>query len=302
MHGHLAARLDPLGSEPPGDPALEPERLVPPLTPELLARIPTSVLRLSVPGETLAEALAAPARDVLRHDRVRDRAHLRPRERVWLRQAIESGRYRRPLVDRRERSSARATQPRSKGMEQYPPPRLPRPEAVLDRRARRDRADARRGDRARGRGGGAHEVVIGMAHRGRLNVLAHVVGRPYESVLREFEGERTIEAVVVERGRRHRRRQVPPRRRGRRARPRPARSRSRSPRTRAISRRSTRSSRDARARSRPTARRATAITTRRSRCRSSIHGDALVRRAGRGGGDAQPRGARAATRPAARCT
>jgi len=44
---------------------------------------------------------------------------------------------------------------------------------------------------------GAHEVVIGMAHRGRLNVLAHVVGRPYEVILREFEGERTIEAVVV---------------------------------------------------------------------------------------------------------
>ncbi len=43
---------------------------------------------------------------------------------------------------------------------------------------------------------GAHEVVIGMAHRGRLNVLAHVVGRPYEVILREFEGERTIEAVV----------------------------------------------------------------------------------------------------------
>ena len=44
---------------------------------------------------------------------------------------------------------------------------------------------------------GAHEVVIGMAHRGRLNVLAHVVGRPYDVILREFEGERTIEAVVV---------------------------------------------------------------------------------------------------------
>src|SRR5580765_6093304 len=28
MHGHLAARLDPLGSEPVGDPALEPERLI----------------------------------------------------------------------------------------------------------------------------------------------------------------------------------------------------------------------------------------------------------------------------------
>ena len=45
---------------------------------------------------------------------------------------------------------------------------------------------------------GAHEVVIGMAHRGRLNVLAHTIGQPYESILREFEGERTIEAVVAD--------------------------------------------------------------------------------------------------------
>ena len=45
---------------------------------------------------------------------------------------------------------------------------------------------------------GAHEVVIGMAHRGRLNVLAHTVGRSYESILREFEGERTFDALVVD--------------------------------------------------------------------------------------------------------
>ena len=43
---------------------------------------------------------------------------------------------------------------------------------------------------------GAHEVVIGMAHRGRLNVLAHTLGRPYETILREFEGERTLDAVT----------------------------------------------------------------------------------------------------------
>ena len=39
---------------------------------------------------------------------------------------------------------------------------------------------------------GAREVVLGMAHRGRLNVLAHIVGRPYESILVEFEGEQTL--------------------------------------------------------------------------------------------------------------
>jgi 2-oxoglutarate dehydrogenase E1 component (EC 1.2.4.2) len=34
---------------------------------------------------------------------------------------------------------------------------------------------------------GVREVVLGMAHRGRLNVLAHVVGKPFERIFREFE-------------------------------------------------------------------------------------------------------------------
>jgi 2-oxoglutarate dehydrogenase E1 component len=37
--------------------------------------------------------------------------------------------------------------------------------------------------------GGVHEVVMGMAHRGRLNVLANVVGKDLKQIFSEFEGE-----------------------------------------------------------------------------------------------------------------
>jgi 2-oxoglutarate dehydrogenase E1 component len=40
----------------------------------------------------------------------------------------------------------------------------------------------------RGAARGVEELVMGMAHRGRLNVLAHVLGKPYAQILAEFEG------------------------------------------------------------------------------------------------------------------
>ncbi|MGH7563382.1 MAG: 2-oxoglutarate dehydrogenase E1 component, partial [Gemmatimonadota bacterium] len=38
---------------------------------------------------------------------------------------------------------------------------------------------------------GVDEIVMGMAHRGRLNVLAHVLGKPYAQILAEFEDRPT---------------------------------------------------------------------------------------------------------------
>lgn len=35
---------------------------------------------------------------------------------------------------------------------------------------------------------GVEEVVLGMAHRGRLNVLANIMGKTYENIFNEFEG------------------------------------------------------------------------------------------------------------------
>lgn len=35
---------------------------------------------------------------------------------------------------------------------------------------------------------GAEEVIIGMAHRGRLNVLCNILGKTYEQIFNEFEG------------------------------------------------------------------------------------------------------------------
>ncbi len=35
---------------------------------------------------------------------------------------------------------------------------------------------------------GLEEVIIGMAHRGRLNVLANIMGKTYEQIFNEFEG------------------------------------------------------------------------------------------------------------------
>jgi 2-oxoglutarate dehydrogenase E1 component len=195
-HGHLAARLDPLGSEPVGDPALEPERLEPKLTPELQAKIPARLLRVHAAGDTLAEVLPK-LQETYCGTSAYEIEHISDHEqRVWLREAIESGRYRTPLAaEEKRRLLERLSEVEGfehylrrafLGQKQFSVEGLDAMIPMLDETIERAAE------------GGAHEVVMGMAHRGRLNVLAHVIGRPYETILREFEGERTIEAVTAD--------------------------------------------------------------------------------------------------------
>ena len=193
MHGHLAARLDPLGSEPLGDPSLEPENLTPSLTAEIQAQIPAEVLRIAVPGETLAEALPH-LRATYCQTMAYEIEHISSHEqRVWLRRAAESGEHRAALPpDRRRDLLFRLTQ--VEGFERY-----------LRRAFLSQKQFSIEGldvlvpmlDMAleTASANGAEKVVIGMSHRGRMNVLKHTVGRSYSALLREFEGERAIGAI-----------------------------------------------------------------------------------------------------------
>src|SRR3989449_891129 len=194
--GHQAAQLDPLGSTPPGDPALDPGPLG--LTSEIMARIPADVLRIYVPGSTLADAyprLQETYCGTISYEVEHIGSH---QERVWLRQVIESGEHRKPLTpDDKRRLCSRLTAVETLerflhrayiGQKRFSIEGLDVLVPMLDQTI--ELAGA----------GGARRVVLGMAHRGRLNVLAHVVGLPYETIFAEFEGGRNVEETPTPEG------------------------------------------------------------------------------------------------------
>jgi multifunctional 2-oxoglutarate metabolism enzyme len=190
-HGHLAARLDPLGSEPKGDPAIQPENLG--LTPELMAQIPAEILRIGVEGETLLEALPR-MREAYCGTIAYQIEHLSShQQRMWLRDMIETGWHRKPLEPEEKQQLLnrlihvfgfeRYLEKAYLGQKMFSIEGLDAVVPMLDEVFEMAHTE------------GAHDVVIGMAHRGRLSVLAHNIGRPVEAILAEFEGAKAIEAV-----------------------------------------------------------------------------------------------------------
>jgi 2-oxoglutarate dehydrogenase E1 component len=195
-HGYLAAQLDPLGSPRPGEPGLDPGLAG--LTPDLMHAIPVSLLDTYVGGETLADAVPR-LRETYCGTIAYEIEHIANHEqRTWLRRVIESGEHRRPLSDDHKRdllddltrvdALERFLHKAYLGHKRFGIEGL---DMLVPMLRRAIELSWEQGTRA---------IVMGMAHRGRLNVLSHILGRPYEVLLAEFEGGRTVEETLTPRG------------------------------------------------------------------------------------------------------
>jgi 2-oxoglutarate dehydrogenase E1 component len=158
-----------------------------------MARIPASILRIGVPGETLLEALPR-MRDAYCGTIAYQFEHLSShQQRIWLREMIETGAHRQPLTDEEKKRLLRRLidvfgferflEKAYLGQKMFSIEGLDVVVPMLDELVTISHRS------------GAEEVVFGMAHRGRLSVLAHNLGRSVESILAEFEGSKRIEAV-----------------------------------------------------------------------------------------------------------
>lgn len=193
--GHLGAHLDPLGTEPLGDPALLPESHG--ITEEELSLLPSVVV-----GGHAAEGArnAFEAITNLRSmysgtisyefDQVKS-----PIERAWLRDAVGL----RLFHETQEPAASHKLLERLTQIEVF--------ERFLHQTYPGQKRFSLEGTDTLvpmldeiilgAIESGSREVIIGMAHRGRLNVLAHVLGKSYTAILSEFGHAKHEEGVPL---------------------------------------------------------------------------------------------------------
>ncbi len=184
-HGHQLARLDPLGGDPPGHPQLSPAFFGTSM--EELGGLPASlVMDDAEPGQSVADALTGLER-VYAGSLGYEFEHLDDHVKVdWLWDQVESDAHL-PALTPEERKKILRRLCDVEGLEQFlhraylgqkrfslegTDVLVPMLDLVIEQVAKN----------------GAREVVLGMAHRGRLNVLTHTVGVSYGELLAEFEG------------------------------------------------------------------------------------------------------------------
>lgn len=181
-YGHLAVQLDPLGTSPPSAPELTPEFHG--MKEEELADVPASALGYT---EGTAADVVQRLREVYCSTIALEFIHLGSEdERAWFKQSMEEGTITHSLtpdekiavlrrlteVDGLERFLERAYKGYKRFSIEGNDVLVPMLDETIERSA----------------GGGAREVVIAMAHRGRINVLVHVMGMSYVEMFGEFEG------------------------------------------------------------------------------------------------------------------
>ncbi|MFA6166810.1 MAG: 2-oxoglutarate dehydrogenase E1 component [Gemmatimonadaceae bacterium] len=182
-YGHLAVQLDPLGTPPPG--AVE-------LTLEHYG-ITDDDLDL-VSGAAIDFPHLATARDVAERLKYRYTRNLAvefvhcgaEEERQWFRALFTAEQLTRPLTDDEKRAVLRRLS-EVDGFERFlgkayvgykrfsiegTDALVPMLDTAIEEAA----------------AAGVHHVAISMAHRGRLSVLTHILGKPFEHVFAEFEG------------------------------------------------------------------------------------------------------------------
>jgi len=184
--GYTAARLNPLSGVMQPDPSLDPERHG--LSQQRLAALPASVVGgpLAESADSAWEAVQA-LRAVYCATTGYEFEHIRDEtERTWLQNAVEASTFCEPcqpmddraLLERLtevetferflHRSFPGQTWFSLEGLDML----VPMLDEVIGCAAE----------------AGICEVFLGMAHRGRMNVLAHVLGKPYAELLAEFRG------------------------------------------------------------------------------------------------------------------
>jgi 2-oxoglutarate dehydrogenase E1 component len=182
-YGHLAVQLDPLGSPPPG--ALE-------LTPEHYGVVDADLD--AVAGASIDFPHLATARDVVERLKFRYTRNLAVEfvhcgseaERQWFRAIFTAEQLTRALtpaekkallarltaVDGLERFLGRAFVGYKRFSIEGTDALVPMLDTAIEESAT----------------AGANHIAISMAHRGRINVLAHVLGKPLEHIFGEFQG------------------------------------------------------------------------------------------------------------------
>lgn len=196
-YGHLAADINPLGlSNRTESKLLDPANFG--LTEADLSAMPASLIWDNAPADISNgwEAINR-LREIYTRTAAYEFAHIHDdNERGWLNKQAESGSFPAPL-SQRERSALLERLMQVEyfenflhktfvGQKRFSIEGVDMLVPVLDEIVRAVAHD------------GASNILVGMAHRGRLNVLAHVLGKPYEKIFSEFYHAPNKEHVPTE--------------------------------------------------------------------------------------------------------